>query len=262
MMTSEAYSFAGWAHAGLPLVTGVAPHGTCSLTLLSESATFEQMALGLTAQSMRKRQADLTLLHMAMYAITSVLFAPLIVDKVALEITPDQFGLVLDEQANLSALWVSCVMPSKTEQAEAQVTQLALGALAPIAAQARQSRRVSARGIANIMFDALIAGCRQVARSAGTDAEALVHTLIAAGPAWYQPARPILAYPDAGPAVRFYVPRTCCVLNKQPSAHACSTCPQYPDDATRLEQISEWLGTLANEDFRQVTGRQRVPGSE
>ena len=146
------------------------------------------------------------------------------------------------------------------EQLLPAMIALAMQLLAPIAIVARQLGKVSERAIYNITLDALAFGCRRLERASGNTPSAgwIEELLLATGHQAYQPARPLLAYHDAGPAVTFYVRRTCCVLHKTPGPHACPACPQYPDDATRLQKIDEWLAAMPDDDFRQVTVRGRM----
>ncbi len=168
--------------------------------------------------------------------------------------------VVLDETSNVNALWVGQVELTEPEQPLAQLGALAMQLLAPVAVVARQLGKVSERAIYNITLDALAFGCRRLERASGNIPSAgwIEELLLATGHQAYQPAHPLLAYPDAGPAVTFYVRRTCCVLHKTPGPHACPACPQYPDDATRLQKIDEWLAAMPDDDFRQVTGRGRM----
>lgn len=259
-MTRLTHKFIGWAQAGLPVIVGPAPAGTVSLATLGEPAGYALLLPLLIALTGESRQGALTIVHYAVYAVSTVLIAPLVFDRVALDVAPNQLGVVLDEQAGLTAVWVDRVDRIDVDRPMAHAGALAMRLLAPITEEAHRAGKVSARGVTNIALDALAAGCRRLERSCGSAPSAgWVEELIAATDhPEYRSARLLWAQPDAGPPVEFRMPRTCCVLHKQPGPHACPTCPQYPDDATRLRRIDEWLGALNDDDFRAVTGRARV----
>lgn len=259
-MTVTSDVFTGWLHIGLTVRTGAQPAGTFSLALLANRENYEQLLPAMLTRTGDKRQAALTILHYAVYAVSSILIAPLVYDGIALDTTSDQLGLVLDETANVTALWVGRVEPTHAAHPITQVGALTMHLLAPVVEAARQVGKVSTRAVNNITLDALANGCRRLERACGrTPTVGWVEEFIAAmGHPTYKSARPLLAYPDAGPAVEFYVPRTCCVLHSKPGAHACPTCPQYPDDTTRLQKINEWLSAMDDNDFRRITGRMRM----
>ncbi len=259
-MRTNPDKFTGWTQASLPVIIGPQPEGTRSLAQLADVETCNQLLPGLLTMTAGRRQAALTLLHYALYTVTSLLLAPLICDGVSLTATADGIGMTLDADGKLIGFWLAQVEEVAPQQPLVAMGNLAMQLLEPVAMATRQVGKVSQRAAINIVLDALVAGCRRLERSCcqapvGDRCEAL---LAATNHPEYQPARPILAYPDAGPAVTFYVRRTCCVLHAKPGPHACPTCPQYPDDATRVQKINEWLGTLNAADFKEVTGRERM----
>lgn len=259
-MTTNTYEFMGWNQASLPVIIGPQPEGTRSLAQLADVNICTQLLPVLLETTGGRRQAALTLLHYALYTVTSLLLAPLVYDQVVLTATADAIGLTLDSGGNMTGFWLAQVERVAPQQPMVAMGALALRLLEPVATATRQVGKVSQRAGINIVLDALVAGCRRLERSCGhaPAAKWIEELLTATDHPEYQPARPILAYPDAGPAVTFYVRRTCCVLHAKPGPHACPTCPQYPDDATRLRMINEWLGTLNDADFKEVTGRERI----
>ena len=148
-MTEHIPGFAGWAQADLPLALGAPPPGAYSLAQLAEAETLRRLAPALAALAGGRRQAALTMLHYSIYSITIALHAPLLVDGVALGTAPDQLGLVLDEQANLAAIWVGAVARCDAAQPAEYVAAQTHSLLAPVAAIAGRYGRVSARGCAN-----------------------------------------------------------------------------------------------------------------
>ncbi|MFN8440088.1 MAG: hypothetical protein U0175_04920 [Caldilineaceae bacterium] len=259
-MKATTYEFSGWQRGDAPVIVTEQPIGAISLAWLADRENQEQLLPAMIALTGERRQAALTVVHYAVYAVTNILIAPFVFDHCALMLAPDQLGVVLDETPNVCALWVGQVALSDPEQPLAHLGALAMQLLAPVALVARQLGKVSQRAIYNITLDALAVGCRRLERSSGNTPSAgwIEELLLATGHQAYQPVRPLLAYPDAGPAVTFYVRRTCCVLHKTPGPHACPACPQYPDDATRLQKIYAWLHALDDADFHSVTGRDRV----
>ena len=259
-MKATTHEFSGWQRGKAPVIVAEQPVGAISLAWLADKENQEQLLPAMIALSGERRQAALTVVHYAVYAVTNILIAPFVFDRCVLTLAPDQLGVVLDETSNVNALWVGQVELTEPEQPHAQLGALAMQLLAPIAIDARQLGKVSERAIYNITLDALAFGCRRLERASGNIPSAgwIEELLLATGHQAYQPARPLLAYPDAGPAVTLYVRRTCCVLHKTPGPHACPACPQYPDDATRLQKIDEWLAAMPDDDFRQVTGRGRM----
>lgn len=259
-MNATIYEFSGWLHVGKPVIAAAPPDGTISLAWLANRENYEQLLPAMLALTGEMRQAALTIVHYAVYTVSSILIAPWVFDHCALTLAPDQLGVVLDETGDIGAIWVGHVELIQTEHPLAQLSAQAMRLLAPIATVAGQVGKVSERAVINIMLDALAGGYRRLERSSGNvpDAGWIEELLRTTNQPTYRPARPLFAYPDAGPAVPFYVPQTCCVLNKTPGPHACPTCPQYPDDATRLHKIYTSLHSLNDDDFRRVTGRARI----
>lgn len=259
-MTTNTYEFIGWNQASLPVIVGPQPAGTLTLAQLADVNICTQLLPGLLALTAGRRQAALTLLHYALYTVNSLLLAPLVYDGVSLTTTAEQIGMTLDAGGNITSFWLAQVELVAPQQPIAEMGALAMRLLEPVAMAIRQVGKVSPRAVVNIALDALVAGCRRLERSCcdAPAADWIEELLAATNHPEYQPARPLLAYPDAGPAVTFYVRHTCCVLHKTPGPHACPACPQYPDDATRLQKINEWLGTLTDAHFQEVTGRARV----
>lgn len=217
---------------------GAQPAGVITLAWLAHRENHEQLLPAMIALTGDRRQAALTIVHYAVHVVSGLLIAPLVYDGIALDTTSDQLGVVLDEAANVTVLWVGQVTLPHVEQPLAHLGALTMQLLAPIATVAQQVGKVSERAVCNIMLDALAAGCRRLERSRGNapGIDWIEELLRATGSQHIDRHGRWLTH--AGPAVRFYVPRTCCVLHSKPSAHACPTCPQYPDDATRLQKIS------------------------
>ena len=260
-MTTAKHEFTGWNCSDLTILTGPAPQGTVSLRDLADPNIYARHLPLFVALAGGKRQGALTIVHYAVYLINTVLIALLVFDHFALDIPADQLGLVLDETGGLTAAWVGQVTRLDPDRPAASVGTLSMRLLAPITELSRQAGRVSARAVTNITLDALSSGCRRLENAAGQpNGYAWVDELIAAcGHPEYQPGRPLFVQPDdEGPSVEFRVPKTCCVLNKQAGPHACPTCPQLPDDATRTQRIGEWLKELDDREFNKVAGRERV----
>jgi hypothetical protein len=257
-MTDITTYAAGWMHAGVPVHVGALPPSLYTLDALAKPEQIARLVPAMAGLTGGPRQATLSVLHYAVFAVTSLLIAPLLVDEVELVAAADQIGVVLDEQAYLSALWIGAYSQVRDAPSSTRVVTRAVDLLAPVSTTVRLAGRVSAHGAADILFDALIAGSRFVARTAGVDASSVIAALLDASPSGYAPALPLHVRPDAGPTVILHVPRTCCVLSKEPGPHACPTCPQYPSDAVRVQHATAWLQSLDDADFRDATGRARV----
>jgi hypothetical protein len=206
-----------------------------------------------------RRSAVLTVVHLAVGAISAVLTAPLIRDGIPLEARADQLGVVL-RGGQLSAYWAAEVRAAASSRPLVRLGAMASVMLTPLASAVRSVERIGLRGLDNVMLDALAAGVRRHERVLGREPDpALVEQLVLGfGRDGHRPARPLPVHVDAGPAVTFHVPATCCVLATAVTAGACPTCPIRPDDAARRAAIIDWLHDLDDTAFRGVAGRDPV----
>ncbi|MFN8623537.1 MAG: hypothetical protein U0869_22590 [Chloroflexota bacterium] len=254
---------AAWAVSVPRVVAGFAPPGTVTLERLADPRTLERVAFEVgRALGTDRRAAVLTVVHFAVGAITAVLAAPLVLDGVALEARPDQLGVVLRD-GELAGFWVAEAREGSGARPMVRLGAIASVLLAPIASAVRSVERIGLRGLDNVMLDALAAGIRRHERMAGREPDpALVEQLVlGAGREGYRPARPLSVHVDAGPAVTFHVPATCCVLATEVTPGACPTCPMRADDTARRIAIIDWVDGMDDPAFREVCGRDPVrPG--
>lgn len=92
------------------------------------------------------------------------------------------------------------------------------------------------------------------------------------GPGWIERVLDVAGYPvaptrslsvvaDDGPPVTFPIPAVCCVLTRRAGEGSCPTCPRWPSDQDRREQLIDWLSSVGDDDFRALTGRPRRRGA-
>lgn len=258
-------SLTAWSKAGLPVpvIEGARPDEACSLADLAAPATYDLLFTQQLGSSSNKRLAALALLHRAIDVVTHALLAPVAFDGVALDVAPSQLGMVLDEALELKSVWVGEIRAFETHEQINQLGRLSVCLLMPVMTQSAQKGGVSVRGLVSVMLDALIAYGQRASRDYATSLQTgwVEQLVIGAGYPHHKQARPIYVQVDAGPPVEWRMPRTCCVMNTTPGPHACPSCPQYPDDATRVRKILEYLRGLDAEQFRRVTGRWRLEAS-
>lgn len=260
MLNVTTLTLAGWAQAIPPVVSGEPPPGTVSLAALARAEAVEAWIPSIDGPPLSRKQAALHVFHRAIGAVTNTLVSPLVLDGVALDVAPDQLGIVPGSDGDSPAAWVGQVTTVDTGEPAEHAGRLCMRLLEPVAAAVRDVAGLGERGVANVMLDALANGCRRLERaSPNRPGPGWVEAFIAAtGHTEYRPGRVLLASPDDGPAIEFRMPRSCCVLLSKPREGSCPTCPQYPDDDTRKRLTEEWLRSLDEDAFRYVTGRRRV----
>lgn len=147
-MKATTHEFSGWQRGKAPVIVAEQPVGAISLAWLADKENQEQLLPAMIALSGERRQAALTVVHYAVYAVTNILIAPFVFDRCVLTLAPDQLGVVLDETSNVNALWVGQVELTEPEQPLAQLGALAMQLLAPVAVVSVSSARsVNGRSI-------------------------------------------------------------------------------------------------------------------
>lgn len=239
--------FTGWRLARAHVSTGRNPSD-------SDLADLSRIA----AQANRKAPIEQHLhhLHLACHVVASVLLAPWVSDGATLDVGPTELGVRLRDGAPTSA-WVSEIrLQRRTPDAFGRDCADVLSPV--IAAVAQRSGRPH-RTISRLAQDRLAGELarlrRHVHEHVSDDQIAAFLTGLGGRP---RPARHVTTEPDDGPPVQLRIPNVCCVLHTNAHPDACPTCPRRRNDNERTSATTDWLRSLDDADFQDLTGRERL----
>ncbi len=204
------------------------------------------------------RGAQLTPLHWAIWAASSVILAPALIDGRILVADPEDIAVVVNDERELELFRVN---PPECElrATPARIARALNECLDPVADAVSSSGGVGRRAVQNVVRDSIAATCDRLDRVRfGEVRHASADVTAAMSDGDHRLGRELAVRADVGPVVILRVPQTCCVLATAADEHSCPTCPRHGDDRTRSAQARTWLRSLDLAGFRHVAGRDRA----
>ena len=248
-----------WDRAFMPVFRGEPLKGTRSLRVLADALELDQLVPMIASQtSSSDRMAAIGVIHEAVVLLSETLLPSAALDGVTIDGTPDQFGLVFEDNGALSGFWIAEDIRIRQGVQVVQLGNQFMAMLRPIVAAVQTRENLSRRGLELVLFDAVQRACRRLDNGHIVKMEPgwVDELLTAMGDSRRKPPRTVTVQADEGEPVELAIPRVCCVLAKYSMPHACPTCPQQ-QDATRCSATEAWLRSMDDQEFLAETGRMR-----
>ena len=250
----------GWERAYLPVIHGLPPMGTISLSALADADQLDRLVPSVASNiSSDHRQAAITIIHYAVGAVTEILLMPLVLDGVTIQASADQLGIVLGDDRALIGFWAGPDIGVHYGELVTQSGNQLSALLRPIVATVQARESLSRRGLDLVLFDAIWRGCKRLNNlyAVKMDRNWVEDLLNAMGDSRSKKPRTFTVQADEGEPVEMVIPRVCCVLATHSTPHACPTCPLH-SGAARRQYTEIWLRSLDEDGFHAETGRKRI----